>query len=65
MRAAGRLLANIDRQVDVLYVAPEVTLDKSAKGVTEKYEERVAAETKRILRRARQTLAEEGIDARA
>jgi nucleotide-binding universal stress UspA family protein len=65
MRAAGRLLANIDRQVDVLYVGPEVPLPKSARGVTEKFEERVAAETKRILRRARQTLAEEGIDALA
>ena len=63
IRAAGRLLVNTGRQVDVLYVTPEATLPDSAKGATDKYQERLAADTKRILRRARLALAEEGIEA--
>jgi nucleotide-binding universal stress UspA family protein len=64
IRVAGRLLTSIDREIDVLYVAPQLVVPKSGKVEAELYSERLAADTKRILRRARQTLLEEGMDAR-
>jgi nucleotide-binding universal stress UspA family protein len=64
MRAAGRLLSSIDLKVDVLYVAPEPQPPKSGKAAVEIYRERIAEETKRILRHARQSLLEEEIDGR-
>ncbi len=63
MRAASRLLSGDDRKVDVLYVAPELRAPKSGAGARRSLEERVAAETRRILKQAKQVLTEEGIDA--
>lgn len=63
MRAASRLLSGDDRKVDVLYVAPELRAPKTGAGARRSLEERVAAETRRILKQAKQILTEEGIDA--
>lgn len=52
LRAASRLLAPQDRDVDVLYVAP-------APGRSG-FEDRLARQTRRILQEAKQILAEEG-----
>lgn len=61
---AGRLLTSVDREIDVLYVAPELLAPKSGRVDAPAYRERLTAETKRTLRRARQTLVEEGMEAR-
>jgi nucleotide-binding universal stress UspA family protein len=63
MRAASRLLASEDRKVDVLYVAPELRVPKSGNVARRSLQQRIAAETRRILEEAKQILAEEGIDA--
>ena len=63
MRAASRLLSSEDRKVDVLYVAPELRSPKSGNIARRSMEDRVAAETRRILGEAKGILAEEGIDA--
>ena len=63
LRAASRLLANTDRHMDVLYVAPEPRAPKSGKIAKEAVLHRLAEETRRILDGARQILAEEGVDA--
>ncbi len=51
LRAASRLLAPQDREMDVLYVAPEAARPGN--------QERQALETKRILEQAKRVLAEE------
>ena len=62
LRAASRLLSKTERQVDVLYVAPEPRLPKSG-GITHRaFQHRVAAEARCILEAAKQALAEEGVD---
>lgn len=63
MRAASRLLTSVDRQVDVLYVAPQLRSPKSTNFTRRADQQRVAVETRRILEEAKQILAEEGIDA--
>ncbi|HYL73750.1 MAG TPA: universal stress protein [Bryobacteraceae bacterium] len=63
LRAASRLLANTDRQMDVLYVAPEPRAPKSGKIAREALQHRLAEETRRVLEQAKQTLAEESVDA--
>jgi nucleotide-binding universal stress UspA family protein len=57
MRTASRLLRRADREMLVLYVAPERRLSQSS------YLDRQAAETRHILQYARQVLAEEGVHA--
>jgi len=57
LRAAARLLADTEREVEVLHIVPEVPAGDE--GIAR----RVAAQTRRILQRARQTLLEEGVDA--
>jgi len=57
LRAASRLLTPQEREVDVLYVAPEA--------VRRGLEERVSRDTKRILYEAKRILAEEGCSASA
>ncbi|HLK32323.1 MAG TPA: universal stress protein, partial [Terriglobales bacterium] len=62
MRAATRFLADGVRQVDVLYVTPQLHFSGShAHGETARA--RAAAETRRILYQAKRALAEEGLDA--
>jgi nucleotide-binding universal stress UspA family protein len=63
MRAASRLLSGENRKVDVLYVAPELRAPKSGKIARRSFQQRAAAETRRILEEAKQILTEEGIDA--
>ena len=63
MRAAGRLLTSVERQVEVLFVAPAPRALNTGKINAEKHQERIAADTRRVLRDAKTTLAEEGIDA--
>jgi nucleotide-binding universal stress UspA family protein len=57
LRAACRLLTPQERQVEVLYVAPEA----ARRGL----EERVSRDTKRILHEAKRILTEEGCSASA
>jgi nucleotide-binding universal stress UspA family protein len=57
LRAAGRLLTDGEREVDVLYVAPDL------RTAAKKHQDRLAAETKEILEKAHQILAEEGVEA--
>jgi nucleotide-binding universal stress UspA family protein len=63
MRAGSRLLSCADREMHVLYVAPQPRLPKSEKITQEAYHKRLAAETRRILEDAKRTLSEEGVDA--
>ena len=63
LQSAIRLLKTSDRELQVLYVAPEVRAPKTGRIATGPHQRRIAAEAKRILEAARQTLAEEGIDA--
>ena len=63
LRAASRLLSKADRQVDVLYVAPEARVPKSSTIARRAFQHRSAAEARRILESAKQALAEEGVDA--
>jgi nucleotide-binding universal stress UspA family protein len=51
LRAASRLLARQDREMDVLYVAPEAARQGS--------QDRLALETRRILEQSKRVLAEE------
>ena len=61
--AASHLLTATDREVHLLCVAPEVRAPKTGRIAAGTHQQRVAAETHRILRQAKQILAEEGIDA--
>jgi nucleotide-binding universal stress UspA family protein len=63
MRAASRLLNRTEREVHVLYVAPQPRAPKSGKITKRAYQHRLAAETKRVLEDAKRVLCEEGIDA--
>jgi nucleotide-binding universal stress UspA family protein len=63
LRAACRLLSKADRQVDVLYVAPEARLPKSSGIAQRAFQHRAAAEARRILECAKRVLADEGVDA--
>jgi nucleotide-binding universal stress UspA family protein len=63
LRAASRLLKKTDRRMDLLYVAPEPRAPKSGKIDRHALLHRLDADTRRILDEAKQTLAEEGVDA--
>src|SRR5262249_26066179 len=63
VRVAAGILADTDRQVGLLYVAPESPLAKSAASAGHEYADRLTRDTARILRRTRHTLPAEGIDA--
>lgn len=63
LRAACRLLSKADRQVDVLYVAPEARLPKSSGIAQRAFQHRATVEAKRILECAKQVLTDEGVDA--
>lgn len=54
LRAASRLLADTDRRMDVLYVAPEPRAPKSGKIAREALQHRLAEETRRVLEQAKQ-----------
>jgi nucleotide-binding universal stress UspA family protein len=63
MRAACRLLSPDERKIDVLHVAAQPRAPKSGQIDRHEYRHLIAAETKRILESAKQTLAEESVDA--
>ena len=63
LRAACRLLSKADRQVDVLYVAPEARLPKSSAIAQRAFQHRATVEARRILECAKQVLTDDGVDA--
>lgn len=65
LRAASRLLASEDRQMDVLYVSPKPPRSKSGERAHWAYRTNLAAEAQRVLHGAKAVLKEEGMTAAA
>lgn len=63
LRAASRLLAHADCEMHILQVTTEPRFPKSGALTKQTFQHRLAAETRRILQEAKQTLTEEGVDA--
>ena len=63
MRAASRFLRAADREVHVLYVTVQPRAPKSGAITRRAYQQRMAEETRRVLKEAKQILGEEGVDA--
>ncbi len=71
LRSAGTLLRKTKNEVDLLCVAPELYIPEMkrkaarqrAARIRESYRRRIALETEAILKKAREALAEQGIDA--
>jgi nucleotide-binding universal stress UspA family protein len=63
MLAACRLVTPVERTVDVLCVAPGISVPGSAKILSRAHGLRISAEVRRVLNDAKRTLAAEGVEA--